>query len=395
MFENLDDPKRQALLMMAAGLLSPQDGRMGKGSQFAAALSQGLQGGLLGYNNASREQRRAKGLEQETEVRRMQMKAMKAQQAKQQQIDALGSQFFQQPMTQDDPASMQFGNTTPGKQDMGGYAQALMGIDPMKGIQLQQMMQKDESPLVLSEGATAVNRKTGLPFASNPKVEKPKFVRGDTRTIKAGNFEETQEYDGSSWKRIGQAPLWKPDAPDKGSGAPAGFRFTPDGNLQAIPGGPADTKMGEKAEAMQKREAGALARADMVLGNVREAIGESGVTTAGPIGAIGRNIPGTGAYNLNKKLDAIRSNIGFAELQAMREASPTGGALGQVAVQELNMLQSVLGSLDTAQSPAQLEKNLYTIEKHYSKWKRAVQQAGQYGGSGGVMRFDSQGNPLP
>jgi hypothetical protein len=118
-----------------------------------------------------------------------------------------------------------------------------------------------------------------------------------------------------------------------------------------------------------------MERADFVLGKVGEAIKDTGVTTAGPLGAIGRNIPGTGAYNLNKTIDAIRSNIGFAELQAMREASPTGGALGQVAVQELNMLQSVLGSLDTAQSPQQLEKSLYAIEKHYQGWKRAVKGA--------------------
>lgn len=71
MFDQLDDPKRQALLMMAAGLLSPQDGRMGKGSQFMSALGQGIQGGLLGFNNASREKRRAEGLGQETEIRSM------------------------------------------------------------------------------------------------------------------------------------------------------------------------------------------------------------------------------------------------------------------------------------------------------------------------------------
>ena len=137
MFDQLDDPKKQALLMMAAGLLSPQDSRMGKGSQFAAALSQGLQGGLLGFNNASREKRRAEGLAQETDIRRMQVEQMKAQQAKQQQIDALGPQFFQQPMTQDDPTSMQFGNTTPGKDDNFGYAQALKAISPQAGLGLQ------------------------------------------------------------------------------------------------------------------------------------------------------------------------------------------------------------------------------------------------------------------
>jgi hypothetical protein len=59
----------------------------------------------------------------------------------------------------------------------------------------------------------------------------------------------------------------------------------------------------------------------------------------------------------------------------MREASPTGGALGQVAVQELNSLQSTLGSLDPNQDEATLRTNLNNIYKHYSNWKNAVQKA--------------------
>src|SRR5574343_129046 len=71
-FENLDDPKRQALLMLAAGLLSPQAKNQSKGAQFAGALSQGLQGGLMGFNNASREQRRAQALAEEARIRKIQ-----------------------------------------------------------------------------------------------------------------------------------------------------------------------------------------------------------------------------------------------------------------------------------------------------------------------------------
>ena len=43
--------------------------------------------------------------------------------------------------------------------------------------------------------------------------------------------------------------------------------------------------------------------------------------------------------------DTVVSNIGFERLQAMRDASPTGGALGQVSDNELRLLSSALGSL--------------------------------------------------
>jgi hypothetical protein len=46
----------------------------------------------------------------------------------------------------------------------------------------------------------------------------------------------------------------------------------------------------------------------------------------------------------------------------MRQASPTGGALGGVAVEELKMLQSALGNLDTNQSPEKFANELRKVK---------------------------------
>jgi hypothetical protein len=62
-------------------------------------------------------------------------------------------------------------------------------------------------------------------------------------------------------------------------------------------------------------------------------------------------------------------------LQAMREASPTGGALGQVAIQELAMLQSTVASLEKGQSRENLERGLRQVKQHFENWKRAVAEA--------------------
>lgn len=93
--------------------------------------------------------------------------------------------------------------------------------------------------------------------------------------------------------------------------------------------------------------------------------------SAGFVGKQSEGIAGTPAYNLARDIESIKANIGFNELQQMREASKTGGALGQIAVQELNFLQSVLGSLDIGQGPDQLKANLEKVKQSVQRWSTA------------------------
>ncbi len=79
-------------------------------------------------------------------------------------------------------------------------------------------------------------------------------------------------------------------------------------------------------------------------------------------GSLLSGIPETPAKDFNAKIETIKANLGFAELQAMRDASPTGGALGQVTERELAFLQAAAGNLDTAQSPEQLAEVLREIK---------------------------------
>ena len=88
--------------------------------------------------------------------------------------------------------------------------------------------------------------------------------------------------------------------------------------------------------------------------------------TAGLGGTLLSKIPGTDATDLMKLIDSVKANAGFDKLQAMREASPTGGALGQVSDKEIRFLQSVFGSLDQDQSPKQLKYNLELFRYVYN-----------------------------
>lgn len=152
----------------------------------------------------------------------------------------------------------------------------------------------------------------------------------------------------------------------------------------------------KRQEKLDKQAASAkmqIASADRVIAEVQEAKNMVSGFTAGAGGLLS-NIPLTGAKDLSAKLTTIKANLGFDRLQQMRDASPTGGALGQVAVQELIALQSTIASLDQMQSPDELKKALIKIEGHYAKWRDAVTKAsreGDTGGGGGGANNDPLG----
>lgn len=180
---------------------------------------------------------------------------------------------------------------------------------------------------------------------------------------------------------------------------PTGYRYTANGDLEPIPGGPKDNT--SKQAAARDR---ARTKAKLVVSKINEAINQVGPLSAGVVGQTTAAIGGTPAANLESTIDTIQANIGFDELQAMRDASPTGGALGQVAIRELDMLQSTLASLKQKQSPDQLKSNLNKILGHYQNWLNSVNEAAVQ--EGGVpinpnetqptqrkrIKFDAQGN---
>jgi len=72
------------------------------------------------------------------------------------------------------------------------------------------------------------------------------------------------------------------------------------------------------------------------------------------------------------QLDSLKGNIIPAALTAMREASTTGGALGQVSDREGAWLSASLGALEMNQSPTQVISQLKQIDKHLTTWQEAV-----------------------
>jgi hypothetical protein len=144
-------------------------------------------------------------------------------------------------------------------------------------------------------------------------------------------------------------------------------------------------KQQEVADKKQMALDMSIRHANKVITDVAAAKELVGFGTTGIMGKASGIVPGTDAFNLNQRVLTLKANLGFDRLQQMRDASPTGGALGQVAVQELEALQASVGSLEIGQSQAELRNNLEKIDKHYKAWLAAVQ---------GARGPEAQGTPV-
>ena len=83
---------------------------------------------------------------------------------------------------------------------------------------------------------------------------------------------------------------------------------------------------------------------------------------AGFWGTVMKVFPGSNASDVKSSIQTVVSSIGFDRLQAMRDASPTGGALGQVSERELSQLNASIGNLEQSQSGPQFRDNVRIVK---------------------------------
>ena len=151
--------------------------------------------------------------------------------------------------------------------------------------------------------------------------------------------------------------------------APGGLRMAP------IAGGPVEQEMarGEEQEIgrqAQRERAGSTVIQDLQRG--LDLLPELGALARGEgiVGGVARTgqarIPGTVANRITQFTESALSNVGLDTLQQMRENSPTGGALGQVPIQQQRRLEQVLGSLEINQPPSVLEANIKRVMNIYT-----------------------------
>lgn len=324
LYQPTEDDKKQALNMgllnFAAGMLSgPSYGSFGR------SLGNGIGAGIGGYQDALQQQQLAYR-------NQLQAQMWKAQQDRYARQDDMEAQKFQFQKDQ--------------------YGRELANESRTRDM-------------------IANLRKQYPQFANIPDDNLMDFVKSQYRgpASPPAGYRYTQNGD------LAYIPGGPADPSMRSTTAPSGYRFTPNGGLEPIPGGPAAAEADKIRAASDNKAQMVTGRANTVVSKVDEALKNVDWSTTGFVGNFLKEIGGTDARDLKGTLDTIKANIGFNELQQMREASPTGGALGQVAVQELNMLQATLSSLDQAQTGPQVKQSLDAIKKHFSNWKAAVDEA--------------------
>lgn len=73
------------------------------------------------------------------------------------------------------------------------------------------------------------------------------------------------------------------------------------------------------------------------------------------------------AVNLQTALIPLKATIGFDRLARMRDASKSGGALGQISNKEITLLYNSLRNLDQKTDPEILHKNITDVVRIYTK----------------------------
>ena len=208
----------------------------------------------------------------------------------------------------------------------------------------------------------------------------PKIIMGNQDlqeflASKASNPEDTRtypEWDADRRKSgAGNVTINNDGAPQVGT-IPQGWELYKDPqtgsySMRPIVGGPED-KSAAKAIRDQRQGVSTALVLDEIAAAKELIKGDSLLSPrTGISGKILSNIDSTAAGALKNRLETIKANIGFDRLQAMREASPTGGALGPVSDFENRLLQAVMGSLEQAQSAGQIQYNLERLERIYDQ----------------------------
>ncbi len=249
---------------------------------------------------------------------------------------------------------------------------AVASYDPSQPAQ----MQNDAMIRALSGGAPEEAlqlAQTGISTGMEREGRRSDFLfeqdEGDRRAPQRGRLENDLAVDRA--RRL--APIQAQANAVAQRAAPAGYRYTQGGNLEAIPGGPADiraTAAGQAQAGRLQASATSLANAIQVLTNAEGLVSDR---TAGVWANRTREWGiNQEATDLHEALEPVRAILSFENLAEMRRNSETGGALGSIAVRELDLLGSTIRSLNTAQGPAALRQAIIDTRTQLQRTMAAV-----------------------
>jgi hypothetical protein len=164
---------------------------------------------------------------------------------------------------------------------------------------------------------------------------------------------------------------------------PVGYRETVPGEIELMRGGPTSTALSPKE--IQAREAkfpqanlavkSFESKSDTVLKDIERLRNHPGLSSI--TGIVAGRAPGVTAQGREalELYEKIVSGLQFKELQDMRNASPTGGALGNVSNQEGQQLRQAAGALSRVQEKGSVQNELDRIADSIRGSKSRVREA--------------------
>lgn len=194
-----------------------------------------------------------------------------------------------------------------------------------------------QTPIVQANGGKFLAPIDGMV----PPEEMPAFVAAAQRPLDAGAV------------RPGSVPIARPGAP-------------------LVPNRPQIAPQEQQKLAVEQPQAQAalrgtnefLDRMNNVISSLESSPGLSRIL--GPVAGRTPNIT-PDATNAQALLNTLKNQIGIGQLQAMREQSKTGGAVGNVTEKEWPILQNAISALEQSQTPEQFVANLQDVKQHISR----------------------------
>jgi hypothetical protein len=181
-------------------------------------------------------------------------------------------------------------------------------------------------------------------------------------------FEESQD-GGKTWTKVSSGSRSSASGGMGGMGIggkpPIGYRFTPNGDLEPIPGGPAD----QKVTAASKSQEGAIQAMDTAIASATDLLNHPGRASATGLSSITNiaAIPGGDAKTFLTKLDTFKSQMFVPMVQQLR-------GMGQLSDAEGKRLVAAVGALEPSMSEKEFKASLEKIVSELEMTKARTAQ---------------------
>jgi hypothetical protein len=264
------------------------------------------------------------------------------------------------------------------------FGKQLMSVDPQKGalaIQRGQQMAREqaESSAIVTLREAQAKKAREYQMATTSSERNRKLISEADVTLKEGRplsatqeselrYQVSQELKPKVFRDATTGEVITIDPLNISLAAPNVAKFLKLAETTGTAGGVSTIPTSQSQE-LQVSQAEALKELTNRTKDLRTVIQESrdliGNRTTG-YGAILSILPETDARTLSNNIETIKSNLAFAQLNALKEASKSGASgLGAVTIKEFESLQSSIAKLDPYSK--NFKNDLERIDKTYAR----------------------------